>query len=459
MPRLLICLVVLLVVGSGWLIYRNLEFYNELINKGWSVEALRNPYLAAEQYLQTRVHRVTSAPKVERDEDFSGYSVMLVSEASHLNFDRQKSRLLQWVQEGGVLIIGADEGDPDTLVSDLGFSTTFGDVQDDEHEEAFIDNRVEVRGHGDEETPQQEKDKDRTEDKEKSLAERLREENERIRKRRAEQKQNPADAGPDVPRCATVLNQCEPRSEPEITERQTTVLTFDGIDAELKAHFWGSQVLDHPEISEEEPETNELVYWTGDGRGVHFAQLEYGQGLITVMSSTNIWNNYRIGHFDHAYLLDIFVHEDSDVLILYGKDMPSLGTLIYRYFFEALVASAMLIISALFYFGRRFGPVQGASDAVRRSRHQNFSALAQYRWKIKDDEGLVAHMREDIQRRAHRRWPDFPNLNRAEQTRNLASLGVLPAITIDSAMNSKINFQETQYLNLVKALQILRKSL
>ena len=45
-------LLTLLAVLLGWGLYSSIEFYDETIQSSWSREALRNPYLAAQQFLR-----------------------------------------------------------------------------------------------------------------------------------------------------------------------------------------------------------------------------------------------------------------------------------------------------------------------------------------------------------------------------------------------------------------------
>ena len=42
----------ILIVFLGWGFYSSIEFYDETEQSAWSLNALRNPYLAAQQFIQ-----------------------------------------------------------------------------------------------------------------------------------------------------------------------------------------------------------------------------------------------------------------------------------------------------------------------------------------------------------------------------------------------------------------------
>ena len=47
MSKVLLVLGLILVIFAGWGLYSSIEFYDETEHSAWSLEALRNPYLAA----------------------------------------------------------------------------------------------------------------------------------------------------------------------------------------------------------------------------------------------------------------------------------------------------------------------------------------------------------------------------------------------------------------------------
>jgi len=106
---LLASLVLLVLGGIGYYLYRNLEPYTETIEHGAAPEARANPYLAAEKYLRGRGIRVTTARGLEVLDQLpsKGQTLILLGTRENVT-PTQNARLLDWANRGGHLIVTAE---------------------------------------------------------------------------------------------------------------------------------------------------------------------------------------------------------------------------------------------------------------------------------------------------------------------------------------------------------------
>lgn len=98
-----------LVAGVAYVIYRNAVPYQEVIDHGPSPEALSNPYLAAEQFLQQRGLKVQHADGLEilPTLESHGQTLLMLGERSNMT-PRQVRQVLNWTRAGGRLVLVAE---------------------------------------------------------------------------------------------------------------------------------------------------------------------------------------------------------------------------------------------------------------------------------------------------------------------------------------------------------------
>lgn len=126
----------LVMIGSAIWLSQKVTFYEERIDLGPSPQARSNPYLALQYFLSEQEIKVTTidslvnlmTPASEQQ------SLFLLSHDSAL-IDSQQSRLLDWVAQGGHLIISAQheqlEQDTDSLLASLGIQKQLSSTLED----------------------------------------------------------------------------------------------------------------------------------------------------------------------------------------------------------------------------------------------------------------------------------------------------------------------------------------
>ncbi|MDH5356443.1 MAG: DUF4350 domain-containing protein, partial [Gammaproteobacteria bacterium] len=95
---------VLVLATLGWALYQSIEFYEETVETPWSLEARRNPYLAAQQFLQRSGIEVTEADSLIHLNNLESVSTVFISHAGQIVNPRQLDAVISWLQEGGSLI-------------------------------------------------------------------------------------------------------------------------------------------------------------------------------------------------------------------------------------------------------------------------------------------------------------------------------------------------------------------
>lgn len=413
------------------------ERYEATEDLGWDRTALHNPYLAASLFLRRLGVDVQSYNNFDKLNPLPENGTIMISNSSHLLSNKQVHTLSQWVSRGGHLIVGASSpgrSDYDRLLAMFA-----------------IENR-EVSGNSDGDSKQ-----DRVTDSSLTAAR----EGARARERSASFplyiEQPKRVEQPTAQASAETDEDDTPTPEDELS-----LLRFDGIDSALTLHFLSSRTLYHPAFDgqHQQPFIDQTpIYWAGDEYGIHFLQLEVGQGMVSVLSDSLLWQSDQIGKFDHAFFLRMLARDVNGARILYGTRMPSLVTLIWRHASPLVIASALWLIAWLIYRGRRFGPIVQQQIAVRRSVAEHILASANYLWLGGWRASLLTPVRDDINRQAHRTIPNYEQLDEATQYQRLNSYSGISLACIEDAMRCEGKQPEDHFVGTIQCLQQIRKSL
>lgn len=236
-------------------------------------------------------------------------------------------------------------------------------------------------------------------------------------------------------------------SHPELTrlylenERQPAYFSFD------------------PAFHLEDP-TNKVQAWANSSGATHLMQLRHGAGLITVVTDAELWSNQQIARYDNAWLL-WYLNQGTAVTLVTGAAQDSLPALLLRYFPQALVALALLIVFGLWHFALRHGAVAPEPLHGRRQLQEHLRASADFQLRHNGQQRLLRNLQQDITLRARRRYPGFDTLAVAEQWQLLARLARQPTRAISQALappgNKKLS--SARFCRQVAQLQTLRNAL
>lgn len=403
----------LLVLGLlGIYLLGKLTPYQETLEHGPDPQAQANPYLAAEYFLRKQGLEVQRADGLEVMQDLpsAGHTLLLLGDRNRMT-PKQAERLLTWAAKGGHLLFVAerlwDEEDGksgDLLLDSLGIQQ-YQSEELDEDASAAADEETATEDEHDAEPP-------------------------------AEPMPEAAPAAADQGNAYPQLTQLYLENE-EAPAYFNFDTDFHLYDAENRAHAWANSAA-----------------------ATHLLQLYHGDGLISVVSDSWIWQNQSIGEYDNAWLL-WYMTQDSQVTLLYRADRDGLFSLLLEHFPQALVALVLLLAFGLWHLGMRQGPLLLPASRNRRQLQEHLRGSADFLLRHNGQHSLLQGLQQDIQRRARHRHPGFERLAVAEQWQVLSRLTRQPSSVISQAMRPlpKQRLAAADFTRQVANLQTLRNAL
>jgi hypothetical protein len=413
----------------SWGIYSSIEFYDDTEQTSWSLQALRNPYLAAQQFMQKSGIDSVEADSLIGLKSLDGVTTVLITDANQVVSPRQLEQVLSWLEDGGNLIVTANsigESD-DMLLEEYNVKVTWRSQTDlAKDEDTKSDDKAD--------------DEKREEEQQPSISESLREYNQKI------------DEGKDPDEIAQLM----------VAEYPLTSIDFGDDVGNLEIAFKPNRVLTHPysdgkEVDEASPTP---FSWSASEHGIHLMQFDVGNGLLTIISDPTIWTSSRIDQNDHAYLLWVLSSKEGDFAILHPTLRDSIWVLISRHAPELLIALAISIALWIWYLGHRFGRIVPRDNSSGRALSEHFSATANYLWHRKAGNRLIEPVRQQIFRRASIVLPGFAGAGRDpdRQIQLISQHCGLNVVSVKNALNTR-DFNETTFVRTVKILKYIEQSL
>ncbi len=214
-----------------------------------------------------------------------------------------------------------------------------------------------------------------------------------------------------------------------------------------------------PDFHLEDP-ANKAQSWANSSNATHLMQLKYGEGLITVVTDADLWTNDAIRRYDNAWLL-WYLHQDTQVTLVFRSARDSLATLLWRHYPQALASLALLLALGLWHLALRHGPIEPEPSLARRQLREHLRATAAFLLRNAGQGRLLRALQLDILRRARRRHPGFERLAVAEQWQVLSRLTRQPTAAIGQALRPPLNqrLSAAEFSRQVAHLQTLRNAL
>jgi hypothetical protein len=373
--------------------------YHQEIDTGLSPMARKNPYLAARQYLNSTGSDVFTTQNLDHEIDISKYQTLFISHAGQVVSKKQIQQLLKWMRSGGHIIVSAQKNSDDDPLLSL-FSITRKDVASNQAEESIL-------------------------------------------------------------RFGENLAGAEEEKKVVLTE-----LFFDGVDGAIQVELSHSHSLHHPYISDgegaeenAEPSDYRPNYWAYDANGLQFIQFNYGDGLLSVLSSDLLWNNHSIADHDHAYLLSVLTGKNTQLIILYGSQIPGIFTLIWKNAPELSITFLLMVSFCIWYFGQRFGPIVEMADTTRRAFSEHFLASGKYLWRMKKHTIILDVLRKDILKQLKNSSLYQVSTDKNDICKTLAENCAYVEQEIFNALYGQNNLNEQEFIILTRLLQQLREQL
>lgn len=385
----------MIVIFTAFLIYAYfylLKWTEEEVDMGPTGKAAKNPFLAAEMYLnrqniETEVTRNFSLfDNLELDgEQVGDQDTIIIVDGRGAIKEKRFGNLYQWVEQGGTVVtstanpfIGFSTGD-DPILDALGLEVVeiepveTESIETDSTETEEIEEEEPASG---EDLPEEDSEEDETE----TLAEIFKAVN------------------PDA---------CNPVATP-------TRIEFDGEDSALEADFYSRNSLS---FYDEEP-----TAWVSNTDGIMLTYHEVGNGYIYVTADNQIWRNNRIHCFDHAYVLWQLVNSDGKVWFVINQDAPSLTAMIWAASPVAVAGALLSLLLWLWKSAIRLGPVYHPRIIERRNFAEHIHANAVFLWRHHQQQTLLDQLKKDVSVKVTRRIRDFENLPESEKLTHLEQL-------------------------------------
>ncbi|MYM62945.1 DUF4350 domain-containing protein [Pseudomaricurvus sp. HS19] len=469
----------LALLGCVYLFLALFERYSTERDGGWGPEAIRNPYLAAQQYLQRQGIPAHSLYSLNDTVSLEEMDTLFIEEGRALLTSQQAERLLAWVEAGGNLVVGAggnlyEEADPlllmlDVTTEETGCGCAEKHAAEDElaadgeggapegqtQEGDSLTDAVMHHDVSDQVTAEQNRDAT-TADNSSAGGVTHGHKDHRPLGDWLLRRESGSEEGSGLPK------EDDLSPDEDVDPDHLTTLYFDDADAGLRIHFSPGRGLRHPYLdgtAENEYEGMVPLYWAGSHKGVHFMQFELGRGLITVTSDAYLWHSDEIGAFDNAYLLSILAGDRGSVWFLSGNRMPTLFTLAWRSASELIIAFCVWLTLWLIYRGRRFLPPVPATVSARRSLSEHINAVARFHWQRHDSGTLVASIRAEIDRRAAMTLRHYASSNESERARILAAHSGVDLQHVLFALSARDVRQAEQFTLMIQSLQKIRSTL
>jgi len=374
--------------------------------RGYSGEAARNKYLAAERLLTRMGMPAQSHSDVRALAKLPPETSTLVLPTARRAVDPATSaRLLEWVERGGHLVVVTwtlwddPHRDPDPILDAIGLHQFMNGSLEEPNDPDLPESR-----------PEPEPDPER----------------------------GPAEPPAEAP---------SPVAEAEFPDREAPLqVRFDS-----RFRF---------ELAEEANES--LILEIGDDDGSHWVTVKRGKGLITGLTDDLFMTQPAIGELDHAelvYRMSRLGGHRGPVWFVYGDQLPSMLGLIAKYGW--MVAASALALLALWVWSasRRFGPIAPDPAPARRELMEHVRASGRLQWRRGGGAALLAAVRDSLLARMRERHPGFQSLTPAEQARRLETLSSVPRARVADALAPGPEPDPARFAARIAILEKLRRSL
>lgn len=200
--------------------------------------------------------------------------------------------------------------------------------------------------------------------------------------------------------------------------------------------------------------------WANSPGATHMLQLRHGDGLITALTDSWIWQNSNIGQYDHAWLL-WYLTQDRDVTLVHDSQHASLLQLLLRHFPEALATLLLILLLGAWHLAQRHGPLQQPAAPGQRQLQEHLRGSADFLYRHAGQQHLLHRLQEDVRRQARRRHAAFDSLAYTEQWHLLQTLSGLQAEHVEQALRPipGTRLSTAEFTRQVSCLQSLRNAL
>lgn len=454
---LLLTLLLVLLGTTGYWLYQNVERYSRQVNTGPTLDAIINPWFAAQAFLKQ--HDIASHRAMDLHEAIHRLqpddALILFNDTPVYDSNHQQL-LTDWMRQGGHLVLAANyEWDAEAESSDDPFLDAMGVrllwLEEDESEEEAEGESEETDATGEQ---SEGNSGDAQMDTDAPMTETdvtLDDESDAL----VEQDTPPADSSTPAEDASNT-----PADAPLPITRTCKVPDSANIlrivwaeDAEpLQINFGYPYTLE---------DASGQASHTAGAEPNGLLQYQVGQGRMTVLLDTDIWKNRVIGDFDHAFLLWHLVGDRPRVWFVASHDSENLLQVLWRNARYLLMGLVTLLLLWAWRRWVRFGPLIPDPVPARRQLLEHIEASTLFSWKHQQLEPLLLRLRDDIwlHLNRHHGIDHQDGGSSAEALKKLAELSQQPLDSVRQAMTCPAPQRENNWVELISQLQTIRNAL
>lgn len=185
-------------------------------------------------------------------------------------------------------------------------------------------------------------------------------------------------------------------------------------------------------------------------------QIGIGQGLVTLMTDVQIWDNYQIDVEGNAFYIHQLV-KGADAIYLMSFSEPLMWySLIVDFspsFYWVLIFVSLI---SIWFFAVRFGAIKQVEDTVVTYFSQHIKIAGLFYWDTQQKQKLLDAVRNQLLDELRLRM-SHPNPSPASMLATLSKISSWPEESLKALIVEPINMNEAHFIKLMQDLQALRK--
>lgn len=203
--------------------------------------------------------------------------------------------------------------------------------------------------------------------------------------------------------------------------------------------------------------------WTiQDELGDYLLQFRLGQGLLTVLTSTQIFTNEEIAKFNHARFLHYLVQlpeHDAGVWMIRTDEMPALWQWLWNNIEYTMFCLSFLLLLWLWQTPFRFGPRLNDVQTERRSLLEHIQAIGYYRWHEKQSGVLLRKVQDNLWEKIHILHPTIRRENLSQAYTLLSEITHIKDSVIKQALSPVKEIDEHDFTHAIKIIMQIHQRL
>ncbi len=149
----------------------------------------------------------------------------------------------------------------------------------------------------------------------------------------------------------------------------------------------------------------------------------------------------------------------SKVWLVFNDDMPPLLSWLWHNAAPVMIVSLLMFLTWVAYAAPRFGPVQPVPPPARRRILEHIEAGGYYLWKHRRQARLIQGVREALDKRLRALHPGWAELNLAERERHLSKLCDLPVENVRLILHQDAARNTHEFTRIIQQIEAIRKKL